>query len=429
MKYSNNKSDKMKKYCIPVGCFFVFCFLPRFPALAQSSASGQSSAPAAGQPFTLAGKITGQADGWIKLYYTGADGKRTQDSIMPRDGHFVFSGHIAEPGMAYLTGAVKTGDRDDPNQVSFYIDPADMTIDLKVRDFKDAVITGSKTEEEYLVLQRLEKPIHQEEEPLEKAFAQASEAYRKAVKAKVDDVTLDTLKYRAARIHDEFDPYSARLAQVDYSFFAAHPQSYVTAFMLRFHTIDLSLDSLQLFYDRLGSVLQQGSSGKLLAVELSELKAGSPGSTAADFTAKESDGQLLMLSGLKGKYVLIDFWASWCVPCRQSMPHVKELYTQYKDKGFTVIGVADDDNDTTAWKKAMTKDGTGVWHNVLRGLDWAKMRNNQKSENDISEKFGIHSLPTKILIDPNGIIVGRYDKGTEAEAAALDKKLAAAFGS
>jgi thiol-disulfide isomerase/thioredoxin len=379
------------------------------------------------QQFTLTGKITGQTSGKIKLYYTDVNGKRVQDSAMIRDGHFAFSGNISEPTMAYLSGAMKSNDMDDPNYTDFFLEPDNMTIDLKAGDFKEAVITGSETEGEYRALEKLKEPISQEMKPLDKAFQEANEALRRATKAKADDVTLDSLKYEAARIHDRFGPYFAREAMVDYDFFAAHPQSYVTAFELRFHTSSLPLDSLQQFYDRFGTTLQQSSSGKEIAGEIEQLKAGSPGSVAKDFTAKDINGQRLTLSDFKGKYVLIDFWASWCVPCRQSMPHVKKLYAQYKDKGFTVIGVSDDDNDTAAWKKAVAKDGTGIWHNVLRGLDWAKLRKNEKSKNDISEKFGIHSLPTKILIDPNGVIIGRYDKGTDDEAAALDKKLATAF--
>ncbi|HEY8970280.1 MAG TPA: redoxin domain-containing protein, partial [Puia sp.] len=157
---------------------------------------------------------------------------------------------------------------------------------------------------------------------------------------------------------------------------------------------------------------------------IEKLAAGWPGSMAKDFTAKELGGGTLSLSSLKGKYVLIDFWASWCVPCRKSMPHVKELYAEYKDKGLEVIGVSDDDRDSTAWKKALAKDGTGIWHNVLRGLDMEKIQRGEKNDKDISEKFGIHSLPTKILIDRDGRIIGRYDKGTDEEAAELDRKLA-----
>jgi thiol-disulfide isomerase/thioredoxin len=264
-------------------------------------------------------------------------------------------------------------------------------------------------------------------EPLSKTYTEASNEFSKAKKAQKDDATLDSLRNLAAAIHDQFDPYFARIAQVNYAFFAAHPQSYATAFYLQYHINDLTLDSLQMFYNNLGTIVQQSRYGKNINKEIEKLRAGSPGSTAKDFTATDINGNTLTLSDLKGKYVLIDFWASWCVPCRKSMPHVKELYTQYKNKGLEIIGVSDDDNDSTAWKKAVEKDGTGIWHNVLRGLDWTKLRNNEKNEKDISDKFGIYSLPTKILINREGIIIGRYDKGTDEEALVMDKKLDEVF--
>jgi thiol-disulfide isomerase/thioredoxin len=376
------------------------------------------------QQFTLTGTITGQQSGKLKLHYTDKDGKQATDSGLIKNGQFEFRGKIAEPNMAYLEGAVKSRNMDDPNTTTFFLEATTMTIRLQVNDFKNAVITGSGSQDEYAALAKLKAPVYKEMEPLSKAYQAAGEAYRKAVKDKKDDATIDTLKYRAAAIHDQFDPYFARAAQIDYTFFAAHPTSYVTAFELRFHVSSLPVDSVQLFYDGLGYTIQQSSSGKEIAKEIVKLKAGSPGSPAADFTSKELNGGTLTLSSLKGKCVLIDFWASWCVPCRKSMPHVKELYDRYKDKGLEVIGVSDDDRDTAAWEKAVTKDGTGIWHNVLRGLDWDKLRKNEKNDKDISDKFGIHSLPTKILIDRNGVIIGRYDKGTEEEAVAMDKKMA-----
>jgi thiol-disulfide isomerase/thioredoxin len=122
--------------------------------------------------------------------------------------------------------------------------------------------------------------------------------------------------------------------------------------------------------------MQQSGPGKEIAKEIDQLRSGSPGSIAKDFSATDLNGRKFTLSDLKGKYILIDFWASWCVPCRKSMPHVKELYARYKDKGLEIIGVSDDDNNQAAWKKAVDKDGTGIWHNVLRGLDWEKRRKN-----------------------------------------------------
>ena len=132
----------------------------------------------------------------------------------------------------------------------------------------------------------------------------------------------------------------------------------------------------------------------------------------------------LVLSAFRGNCVLLDFWASWCVPCRNSSPHLLELYRQYHDKGFDIIGIADDDNKPDEWKKAVAKDNVGVWHHILRGIDRKKIQNGEDNPNDISETFGVHSLPTKILIDKDGKIIGRYDKGTDEELAAMDKKIA-----
>jgi peroxiredoxin len=376
-----------------------------------------------GGHFSLKGTLQG-ASPVLKLYYTGSDGRRRQDSIRVRDGRFSFQGDIAEPTMAFLSGASRQAGMDDPHNVSFYLEPADMTITVPADDYKRSVITGSVSQREYEELTRAKEPILKEMEPLSREYEKAGEVLQAAVKAKKDDTYIDTLRYRAAAIHDKFDPYFERMAQIDYAFFASHPQSYVTATQLQYHISSLHLDSAKLFYSRLGSTVQQSIAGKAIAAEIEKLEAGAPGSMAKDFTAKEVGGGTLTLSSLKGKYVLIDFWASWCVPCRKSMPHVKELYAMYKDKGLEVIGVSDDDRDSTAWKKAMIKDGTGVWHNVLRGLDMDKVLRGEKNDKDISEKFGIRSLPTKILIDRDGKIIGRYEKGTEEEAAAMDKLLA-----
>jgi thiol-disulfide isomerase/thioredoxin len=384
---------------------------------------------AGAQPFILKGKLAiGAASGFMKLYYTGADGQPVQDSSRVTNGAFEFHGTIARPTMAYLSGPGHVTDMSEGRSTDLFMEPGVMTISLPAGNYRNAVVTGSKTQADYAGLTKQKEAIRKEMEPLSVKYKKAGEAMLAAVRSKKSEAEIDTLRYRAAAIHDQFDPYNERMEQIDYQFFAAHPQSYITAFELRFYVNALSLDSLKLFYDRLGEVVQQSPDGKNVKEEIEKLQAGSPGSVAKDFTAIELNGNSLTLSSLKGKYVLIDFWASWCVPCRKSMPHVKELYAFYKDKGFDVIGVSDDDRDSTAWKRALAKDGTDEWHNVLRGLDWDKIRKHLPNDKDISEKFGIHSLPTKILIDKDGKIIGRYDKGTDEEAAAMDKQLAGLLG-
>ncbi|MNE72996.1 Thiol-disulfide oxidoreductase ResA [compost metagenome] len=122
--------------------------------------------------------------------------------------------------------------------------------------------------------------------------------------------------------------------------------------------------------------------------------------------------------------MLLDFWASWCAPCRKGNPHLISLYSKYKDKGLEIIGISDDDSNLAAWKKAVEQDKIGIWKHVLRGLKRTS-KGYDKSE-DISEPYAIHSLPTKILVDKNGVIIGRYGGGGENDEA-MDKKLAEIF--
>ena len=124
--------------------------------------------------------------------------------------------------------------------------------------------------------------------------------------------------------------------------------------------------------------------------------------------------------------MLLDFWASWCVPCRKGNPHLLSLYANYKDKGLEIIGISDDDKNPDAWKKAIEKDGIGVWKHVLRGMKQTPEGRADRSTS-ISDQYGTSTLPTKILIDPQGIIIGRYGADGETDDA-LDKKLAELFG-
>lgn len=357
--------------------------------------------------FVLNGNLKNQNNGLLLLYYTNADNKRVQDSAVVEDGKFSFKGNISGPTMAYL--ALKEEKRNQDHSVSFFLEPSVMTVVLPLNKFGDAKFTGSKTENEYATLQTKKQKMQERWQ-----------------------VVMDTLSAVNKRSNVEFQklkdwvltPYQAEAKEIDYAFFAAHPQSPVTAYMLRFHISSLPLDSLQMYYNKLGKKVQQTDDGKDLAKEIEKLRGGSPGSMAKNFTTTDINGEKLSLSDFKGKYVLLDFWASWCVPCRAGNPHLKELYAKYKDKGIEFIGISDDDRNHDAWHKAVEKDGL-PWRHVLRGFDMQKLMNNEPNPNDISEKFGIHTLPTKILIDRSGKIIGRYSE----EEGPLDAKLKSIFGS
>ncbi len=119
--------------------------------------------------------------------------------------------------------------------------------------------------------------------------------------------------------------------------------------------------------------------------------------------------------------MLLDFWGSWCVPCRQSMPHLIDLFNQYHNDGFDVIAVAEEFNQTEVpWKEAVKKDGTDIWYNVLSEVKF-NVGDSLNESQSITKLFGVYVFSTKILIDKSGIIIGRYS-GTEKEPY-LDKTL------
>jgi thiol-disulfide isomerase/thioredoxin len=141
----------------------------------------------------------------------------------------------------------------------------------------------------------------------------------------------------------------------------------------------------------------------------SEFLAATPTKSSPDVAPEINlqgiNGKAIKLSSLKGKVVLIDFWASWCAPCRQENPNVVRLYNQYKDKGFTVYSVSLDE-DPVAWKAAIKADGL-VWPNHVSDL--------LRWKSPVVQQYGIEGIPHTILIDKNGKIIGTGLRGESLE--------------
>ena len=124
------------------------------------------------------------------------------------------------------------------------------------------------------------------------------------------------------------------------------------------------------------------------------------------------NGEKLDLDNFNEQTIVINWWAVWCVPCRKGNPHLISLFKKYNPKGLEIIGVSDDDRAKDKWRKAVEKDQIGIWYQILRGTKTidGKPDFNDKST-DISNKYNISSLPTKILVGPDGVIIGRYGGG------------------
>lgn len=383
---------------------------------ATLTASAQKKFVINGQAPELNGK-------YVHLSYGTGNDNQIKDSVVVANGKFKFTGVVAGPTFGYISLGGRALSFDDV--FSVVLEPTTMKMTLDRDSINKSRLTGSKENDKLKSLDEQKAPINKAMEPLRAEYQKRNEEYAKASKAlkemeqKVEAMKIDNYAFR-----DKFEPFQKQQDAIDRDFIAKNPQSIVSAYLMRFKISGMTLTEAEKVYNTFTSDVKKSSYGKELLNEINKMRSGSPGNPAYVFSKSDIDGKPLSLADYRGKYVLLDFWASWCVPCRQGNPHLISVYNKYKDAGFEIIGISDDDRNEAAWKKAVEQDQIQIWKHVLRGL---KMENNviDRSQ-DISEHYGIHTLPTKILIDPQGIIIGRYGSGGGSDAD-LDAKLNAVF--
>jgi thiol-disulfide isomerase/thioredoxin len=188
------------------------------------------------------------------------------------------------------------------------------------------------------------------------------------------------------------------------SFLAAHPLSLVSLSATKY--LDPRTDIL-LYENLLASLSKEYPENKYVkdyASIVENLKRLPLGSAAPEIRLKSPEGKQISLSGYKGKIVLIDFWASWCGPCRKENPHTVELYRKYKNKNFEILGVSLDDN-ADAWKEAIKKDG----------LAWPQVSELKKWDSEVVKSYLVDVIPFTVLVDREGKIIAKGLVGDELE--------------
>jgi thiol-disulfide isomerase/thioredoxin len=211
---------------------------------------------------------------------------------------------------------------------------------------------------------------------------------------------------------------AAKEEQLKLDFINNNPGSLVSMFFLSGLQNSLSFEALKSAYEKLSPLHKDCRFAKGIAGKISSMEATAIGKSAVAIQKKDSNGQSINLETLKGKYVLIDFWGSWCGPCRASHPHLKSLYAKYKADGFEILGIAQEQGQSLeasrkAWTKAIAEDGIN-WPQVLNNEDIAQF--------DAVKAYGITAFPTKILLDKEGKILARY-VGDGEEIDAMLKKI------
>jgi thiol-disulfide isomerase/thioredoxin len=183
-------------------------------------------------------------------------------------------------------------------------------------------------------------------------------------------------------------------------YIANHGDSYLSAYFLRLKLYRFNLDSARLLYAKLEKNIKNSFYGRKIEEDLRTIEGGGPGSKARDFTAVDIAGDTLTLSSFANKnVVLLDFWATWCKPCRQNAPFLTQLYRKFHDKGLEIISIANDDTRVDLWKSVVKEDGMS-WRNILQGAG---------SKNDIGKLYAIQPIPAYILINKTGQIMLRFE--------------------
>ncbi|RZK27278.1 MAG: AhpC/TSA family protein [Flavobacterium sp.] len=335
------------------------------------------------QQAKINGEVKEMGNGEINIsYYEGSEAKKSTIKVI--DDQFTWTASMPEPQKITIMFPRRA--------VWVYVEGGTMQFKAHIDSLSNAKLTGSKTQTEANNYEQLLKPFTAQENPLYQKYGKVSKEDQLALEQK-----LQYLRLQKREIANKY--------------IKEHPESAFSLMLITDRAMMGSYKDINPVYSMLGAKVKSSSEGKRLGDRLAILKRSEIGTPVFNFSQADTEGKMVSFSSFKGKYVLIDFWASWCGPCRAENPNVLKAYNTYKDKDFTVLGISLDDKAEN-WKKAIKDDG----------MPWTQLSDLKGFKNAVSSYYGIMAIPSTLLVDPRGNIIAKDLRG-----AILDKKLEELF--
>lgn len=335
------------------------------------------------QEYLIKGINTGLEEGTMVLIRNvDTDITPTFDTTYVKNNKFEFRGKVKKCDLFYI----RTVPFDKKQKNTFFVENTEIIIDSKDKGLSDAVITGGVVQNQGNELRALLSELE----------------IRKAHLDKQRRIEQDDTKNR--ELHKESSKLYYKIRDEKFNFIKDHPNYDYCAYMLTKLKLNLKNEEVSILFSGLNENVQLSKWGKIIKNYLEKSVTFNIGDSAIDFTLKDSNNKDVKLSSFQGKYVLLDFWGSWCGSCRIEHPNLSKLYNEYKDKGFEILSVSLD-KDKQRWETAMNKDNM-TWSNVCDTTGFS---------GDIAVTYKIFTVPLNFLIDKEGKIIAKNIKGINLE--------------